>query len=461
MNWQTLFGYSGTADWILLTAFHSLWLSLAAILILRTRRLSSPVIRSTWCTFILILLLVLPMTTWLIHRIDARAQPDQKDFVGMNAVIAHSQAPLLSSLLGMRTARINQGKVLVNQFGFLWLLVTLGGLGRLLFELAFLKGYCNGLQEIEDVRVSAILQEINRCFRFRRKAKIYVSPKLTSPISVGLQTPSVILPASLYSSIEDGELRAILLHELAHLHHYDHLLGLAQRFVKAMYWWNPFVYSLCSALSVAREEVSDNYAISGIESPAKYARLLVSLVEKTSLINRMPCTAGMANPYVSLERRIRGIVCKERDMRVKTNRRTISVIALTAVLLCGFVVIGSQVEIFGLGQTSSSGSANPVMVNINKVGAAFNMDLLGGAVLVLEGPGDNKYKSSPILINGDHGNCEFSQLIPPGEYTLVMSIFGLNTPVVIPPDQPTPVTMDINISPSGISITISSGDPSV
>jgi beta-lactamase regulating signal transducer with metallopeptidase domain len=461
MNWQNLFGYSCTADWILLTAFHSLWLSLVAILILRIRRLSSPVIRSTWCTFILILLVVLPVTTWLIPRIDARAQSDQKDFIGMSAAIAHPKAPLLDNLLGMKTARINQGKVLLNQFGFLWLVVTLGGLGRLLYELAFLKGYCNGLQEIEDVRVSAIFQEINRCFRFRRKARIYVSPKLTSPVSVGMQTPSVILPASLYNSIEDAELRAILLHELAHLHHYDHLLGLAQRFVKAMYWWNPFVYRLCGSLSVAREEVSDNYAISGIESAAKYARLLVSLVEKTSLINRMPCTAGMANPYVSLERRISGIVSKERDMCVKTSRRTISVIALTAVLLCGLVAIGSQVEIFGHGQTYSSGSANPVMVNINKVGAAFNMDLLGGAVLVLEGPGDNKYKSSPILISGGHGNCEFAQLIPPGEYRLVMSIFGLNTPVVIPPDQTMPVTMDINISPSGISITISSGDPSV
>jgi beta-lactamase regulating signal transducer with metallopeptidase domain len=461
MNWQNLFGYSGTADWILLTAFHSLWLSLAAILILRLRRLSSPANRSTWCTFILILLVVLPMTTWLIPRINARAQSHQKDFIGMSAAIAHPKAPLLDNLLGMKTARINQGKALMNQFGLLWLVVTLGGLGRLLYELAVLKGYCKGLQEIEDERVSAILQEINKCFRFQRKAMIYVSPKLASPVSVGMQTPSVILPVGLYNSVEDGELRAILLHELAHLHHHDHLLGLAQLFVKAMYWWNPFVYNLCSALSVAREEVCDNYAISGLESAAKYAKLLVNLVEKTSPIIRMPCTAGMTNPYVSLERRIRGIVSKERDMRVKTNRKAISAIALTAALLCGLVAIGSQVEIFGLGQTFSSGSANPVMVNISKAGAAFNMELLGGAVLVLEGPGDNKYKSSPILINGDHGNCEFTQLIPPGEYRLVMSIFGLNTPVAIPPDQPTPVTMDINMSPSGISITISAGNSGV
>jgi hypothetical protein len=39
MNWENLFGGSGTADWILLTAFHSLWLSLAAFLIIRVRML--------------------------------------------------------------------------------------------------------------------------------------------------------------------------------------------------------------------------------------------------------------------------------------------------------------------------------------------------------------------------------------------------------------------------------------
>jgi TonB family protein len=384
------------------------------------------------------------------------AQPDQKASVAMSAARADSKAPLLYSLLDMKTPlpqpRINQWKVLMNQFGFLWLAVTLGCVGRLVYELAFLKGYCNSLQEVEDDRTSAILQEINESFGLRKKPRFFVSSRLISPISMGMQTPLVILPAGLYQSIGDGELRAILMHELAHIYHYDHVLGLLQRFIKALYWWNPFVYRLCNILSVAREEVCDNYAISGMESAASYATLLVSLIEKTSLVSRMPCTAGMATPYESLELRIKNIVSKERDMRVKTNKGMISAIVVTAVLLCGLVGLGSQVKVFGVGQASSSGDAKPIVVDIKNIGTNFKMDLLQGSVLFLEGPDNNKYQSSPILVDGDHGSCEFTQPIPQGQYKLVMTTFALRADVAIPPTPYPAVALHMNIAPGLISI---------
>jgi TonB family protein len=359
MNWQTVLSFSDSADWILLTAFHSLWLSLAAFLIMHLRKFRSPVIRSTWCTCTLILLLALPLITWCIPRFAVRAQPAPKAAVEVSTAIVETPAPLLNRLLDMNTplpqARISRWKALMNQFGFLWLAVTLACVGRLLYQLAFLKGYCTGLQEIHDDRISAVLRESSHSFRFRKKPRFFASRKLTSPISTGIQTPLVILPANLYQSIGDKELCAILLHELAHIYHYDHVLGLLQRMIKALYWWNPFVYGLCNSLSVAREEVSDNYAISGMESPASYARLLVSLVEKTSLISRMPCTAGMGTPYELLESRIKNIVSKERDMRVKISKRMMSLVLLTSIVLCVVVVIGSQVAVFGVGQASPSG----------------------------------------------------------------------------------------------------------
>ena len=359
MNWQTVLSFSGSADWILLTAFHSLWLSFAAFLIMRLPKFRSPVVRSTWCTCTLILLLALPLITWSIPRLAVRAQPTPKPAVEMSTANVETQPPLLNRLLDMNTplpqVRIGRWQALMNQFGFLWLAVTLICVGRLLCQLAFLKGCGTGLQEIHDGRISAVLVESTHSFRFRKKPRFFASRKLTSPISTGIQTPLVILPAGLYQSIGDKELRAILLHELAHIYHHDHLLGLLQRMINALYWWNPFVYGLCNSLSVAREAVSDNYAISGMESAASYARLLVSLVEKTSLISRMPCTACMGSPYESLESRIRNIISKERDMRVKTNKRMMALILLTTVLLCVVVVIGSQVAVFGVGQASPSG----------------------------------------------------------------------------------------------------------
>jgi hypothetical protein len=93
-----------------------------------------------------------------------RAQPVPKASIAMSAATAEARPPLLNSLLNIEAAlpqaRIKQWKVPMNQFGFLWLAVTLGFLGRLLYQLAFLSGYRTGLENVEDERISAILQGV-------------------------------------------------------------------------------------------------------------------------------------------------------------------------------------------------------------------------------------------------------------------------------------------------------------
>jgi bla regulator protein BlaR1 len=75
---------------------------------------------------------------------------------------------------------------------------------------------------MDDVRISAVLQEAQKQFGIGKDARCYISPKLTSPISVGFRSTSVIFPVGLYRDMDGSELRAILLHELAHIYHRDH-----------------------------------------------------------------------------------------------------------------------------------------------------------------------------------------------------------------------------------------------
>jgi uncharacterized protein (TIGR03435 family) len=351
MNWQIFFADGPAADWILLTAFHSLWLSLAGFTIVHIWKFKAPAVRSTWCTFTLILLLVLPLLTWFAPQVFIQPHAVQKVSITTKAAVSDGNAPLLNELLGIETsapqARTNQWKSWINQLGFLWFMVTLGCIGRLLYALARLNGYTNCLREVKDDRVTAILQEINRSLDFQLKPRFYVSLTIPSPVAMGIRKPVVILPAALYQSIGNEELRAILLHELAHIHHSDHVLGLLQEFVKALYWWNPLVYSICNDLTAAREEVSDNYSIRAMGSAANYATLLVRLIEEAPSINRMPCVSGMATPYQSLQTRICNIVSRKRDLRVKAGKGMLFAISAAAALMCGFVYLGSQVKIFG------------------------------------------------------------------------------------------------------------------
>lgn len=457
MNWQTYFGYPATADWILLTFFHSLWISLVVLLIIYIRRFRAPAVRSTWCAFTIILLLILPLITYFVPQTAGRANLDQKLGVQMSLVTADAKSPLLHGLLnveaGLPQARINQWKILMNQFGLLWLAITLIYAGRLLYQLVFLRGYYTGLQNVEDDRISVILQDVNKTFGFAKKPKFFISPILTSPVSMGIRTPSVVFPVGLYQSISDEELRAILLHELAHVYNYDHVLGLLQRLAKALYWWNPLVYRLSNTLSVAREEVSDNYAISGMDSAANYATLLVGLIEKTSLISRMPCAAGMEIPYQSLKTRIKRIVSKERDMRVKTEKGMISAVVMTALLMCGVVGISSQVRLFSIVQATSSGNAKPIEVTIKNQRPDFDVASIQGSVLVLESVDNRRYQSTPIAMNGNEGSCEFPDPIPPGQYKIIYT-FTYRQDVTIPPTPRSAVSLHISIRPPARPVTV-------
>ena len=94
-----------------------------------------------------------------------------------------------------------------------------------------------------------------------------------------------------------------------------------------------------------------------------------------------------------------------------------------------------------------------INVNIVKKSGDFKMDRLEGYQLVLQGPGGT-YKSDYIRTNGNRGNCKFNQPIPPGDYTLTMNIFKMSTTVSIQEFPKSTMTMVMNISTGGISITV-------
>jgi len=94
-----------------------------------------------------------------------------------------------------------------------------------------------------------------------------------------------------------------------------------------------------------------------------------------------------------------------------------------------------------------------ISVSIQKISGAFSMDRLDGFVLVLDGP-QGKYQSTPILTDGNKGNCKFTQPVPAGEYRLAMSIFKMVTTVTVPDLSKSSLLMDMRVSAGGISITL-------
>jgi ankyrin repeat protein/beta-lactamase regulating signal transducer with metallopeptidase domain len=226
--------------------------------------------------------------------------------------------------------------MVVNGLAIFWLIGFLFFLFRFFFGLVYLKGFRRGVLEIPGERVGKILQAVQKTFGTTKIPKLYTSPAVDSPLSVGVITPCIIIPHELYQKINPGELKSLFFHEMAHIHHRDHLVGILQRIVAAFNWWNPLVYSVSAEFSRAREYVSDNYAIRE-NSSSGYARCLLNLAKKTNLIARIPASIGMAAPYITLEDRIKHIISKERIMNTNLKKPAIFLIAVCSIILTFFL----------------------------------------------------------------------------------------------------------------------------
>lgn len=92
-----------------------------------------------------------------------------------------------------------------------------------------------------------------------------------------------------------------------------------------------------------------------------------------------------------------------------------------------------------------------ISVSLVKTGGNWNMDRLDGFVLVLEGA-SGRYESTPILTEGNRGNCKLTRPVPPGEYKLNMSVPRMTVKVPVPDLAKTSLVMEMSIS--GVSASI-------
>jgi beta-lactamase regulating signal transducer with metallopeptidase domain len=72
------------------------------------------------------------------------------------------------------------------------------------------------------------------------------------------------------------------LHELAHLRRYDDWTNLAQKLVKALFFFHPAVWWIEKQVSLEREMACDDAVLAETASPRAYAECLAHLAEKTA-----------------------------------------------------------------------------------------------------------------------------------------------------------------------------------
>src|SRR5579883_2583156 len=152
-----------------------------------------------------------------------------------------------------------------------WAVVAALGLARVawgLWHLRCVRRECAPVDPAAlDPRVAKTVAE----FRLPRCVELLASGDVRIPTAIGFFHPAVIVPSWALRELNAGQWNSVILHELA------------QKTLRALFFFHPAVWWVESRLSLEREMACDDLVLAHTANPRAYAECLVSLAEKNLL----------------------------------------------------------------------------------------------------------------------------------------------------------------------------------
>ncbi len=137
------------------------------------------------------------------------------------------------------------------------------------------------------------------------------------PCTVGLIRPAIVLPRdSLRWSRR--RVRAVMLHELAHVGRRDHHYQVVAQLAQVLFWFQPLVWYASRRYHVEREHACDDLVLTSGMRPSGFAEELVSIARRFGVAQGLP---AMCRPG-ELKRRVVAILDERADRRRMSAVRT-------------------------------------------------------------------------------------------------------------------------------------------
>ncbi len=107
----------------------------------------------------------------------------------------------------------------------------------------------------------------------------YTGRRVRGPLVVGMRQPVIIVPDRVANSMDDGELRALLAHELAHIRRGDLWTKWLLLICRRLAFWNPFLHVASRWIELEMERGSDQLASVKLRCRGALARALCKVSE--------------------------------------------------------------------------------------------------------------------------------------------------------------------------------------
>jgi beta-lactamase regulating signal transducer with metallopeptidase domain len=228
---------------------------------------------------------VIAVFAWLLLRLAGRKNSGTRFLVWFCALVAIAVSPFVSlgstagTSSGANAALTMPDSWALYLFGP-WALVATIGLARVAVGLWHLHSVRNRCTAVETSTLDPLVAAILEQPRAGRRVELLTSASLRVPTAIGFFRPAVVLPSWALIELSAAELNAVVLHELAHLRRWDDWTNLAQKVLRALFFFHPAVWWVESRLSLEREMACDELVLARTSNPREYAECLISLAEK-------------------------------------------------------------------------------------------------------------------------------------------------------------------------------------
>ncbi|MBN2456454.1 MAG: M48 family metalloprotease [Sedimentisphaerales bacterium] len=184
------------------------------------------------------------------------------------------------------------------------------------------------------------------CDRMRASPRLSlkISANATSPAVCGLFRPVILIPSDLGPGLGANGLRAVLLHELAHIKRGDLWVNLAQSILQIVYFYNPLLWLANAVIRRIREQAVDEAVqVAMGEKAQSYPETLVNVAKlafgRPTLSLRL---IGVVESKSALAGRIRHMLNRPIPKTAKLGLIGLLAIIITAAILLPMAKVENQ-----------------------------------------------------------------------------------------------------------------------
>ena len=193
-----------------------------------------------------------------------------------------------------------------------------------------------GAAPLTEGREFRALRRIQQLAGDRRPLALLSSADRLEPGVFGIFRTALLWPAGISERLADGQLEAIMAHEVCHVRRRDNLAAAVHMLVEAVFWFHPLVWWLGARLVDERENACDEEVLRLGSAPQVYAESILKTCQ-FYLESPLVCMAGVTGS--DLKKRIERIMTQRNGRRLDGTRKLLLAAAGIAAV-AGPVVFG-------------------------------------------------------------------------------------------------------------------------